>query len=85
LGRYHWPFRQRGTAAMPQVAVLLMCNVVAFALVEIPLPAYLVAPAATVRWMASLHCWIRSRRRVDVAILLAVVGCVFLTVDMAGL
>jgi len=37
-----------GTAALTQVAVLLMCNVVAFALMEIPLLAYLLAPTATV-------------------------------------
>jgi hypothetical protein len=74
-----------GTAALTQVAVLLMFNVVAFALVEIPLLAYLLAPKATVRWVVSLHNWIRSRRRVDVAILLVALGCVFLTVGMAGL
>jgi hypothetical protein len=62
-----------------------MFNVVAFALVEIPLLAYLLAPKATVRWVAALHNWIRSRRRVDVAILLAAVGCVLLTVGTAGL
>jgi hypothetical protein len=33
-----------GTAALTQVAVLLICNVVAFALMEIPLLAYLLAP-----------------------------------------
>ena len=74
-----------GTAALTQVAVLLMFNVVAFALVEIPLLAYLLAPEATVRWVAALHNWIRLRRRVEVAILLAAVGCVFLTVGTAGL
>jgi Sap, sulfolipid-1-addressing protein len=74
-----------GAAVMTQVAVLLMFNVVAFALVEIPLLAYLLAPKATVGWVAALHNWIRSRRRVEVAILLAAVGCVFLTVGIAGL
>lgn len=74
-----------GMAASTQVAVLLTFNVVAFALVEIPLVAYLLAPDATVRWVASLHNWIRSRRRVDVALLLAAVGCVFLAVGVAGL
>jgi Sap, sulfolipid-1-addressing protein len=74
-----------GTAALTQVAVLLMFNVVAFTLVEVPLLAYLLAPKATVRWVAALHNWIRSRRRVDVAILLAAVGCVLLTVGTAGL
>jgi hypothetical protein len=74
-----------GTAALTQVAVLLMFNVVAFALVEIPLLAYLLAPEATVRWLAALQNWIRSRRSVEVAILLAAVGCVFLTAGIAGL
>ena len=74
-----------GTPALTQVAVLLMFNVVAFALVEIPLLAYLLAPRATVRWVAALHNWIRSRRSVEVAILLAALGCVFLTAGVAGL
>jgi Sap, sulfolipid-1-addressing protein len=73
-----------GTAALTQVAVLLTFNVVAFALVEIPLLAYLLAPKATVRWVAGLHISIRSRRRVEVAILLAALGCVFVTVGIAG-
>ena len=70
---------------MTQVAVLFMFNVVAFALVEIPLLAYLLAPKTTATSVAALHNWIRSRRRLDVAILLAAVGCVFLAVGMAGL
>jgi Sap, sulfolipid-1-addressing protein len=53
--------------------------------VEIPLLAYLLSPKATVRWVTSLHNWIRSRRRVNVSILLAAVGCVFPTVGVAGL
>ena len=71
-------------AAATQVAVLLMFNVVAFALVEIPLLTYLLAPKATVRWVYALHNWIRSRRRIDVAMLLAAVGCAFLLVGVAS-
>ena len=56
-----------GAAALTQVAVLVAFNVVAFALVEIPLLAYLVAPRPTARAMTALHEWIRSRRRRDVA------------------
>src|SRR3984885_5741651 len=41
-----------GAAALTQVAVLVMFNVVAFALVEIPLLAYLVAPEGTTRSVA---------------------------------
>lgn len=74
-----------GAAALTQVAVLLMFNVVAFALVEIPLLAYLLAPSATAMSMTALHNWIQSRRRLEVALLLAAVGCVFLAVGMAGL
>ncbi|MGH3633039.1 MAG: GAP family protein [Acidimicrobiales bacterium] len=74
-----------GAAALTQVAVLLMFNVVAFALVEIPLLAYLLAPKTTARSMTALHNWIRSRRRLEVAILLAAAGCVFLAVGTAGL
>ncbi len=71
-------------SAPTQVAMLVMFNVVAFTFVEIPLLAYLVAPKKTVAWVAALHDWIRSRRRVDVAILLAAVGAVLLTVGLAG-
>ena len=74
-----------GGPALTQVAVLLMFNVVAFALVEIPLLAYLLAPKTTAMSMTALHNWIRSRRRLEVAILLAAAGCVFLAVGMAGL
>jgi hypothetical protein len=71
--------------ALEQVGALLMFNVVAFALVEIPLLAYLLAPQITLASMAALHEWIRSRRLAQVATLLAGVGCVLLTVGVAGL
>lgn len=74
-----------GASALTQVAVLLMFNAVAFALIEIPLLAHLLAPRATARWVAALHGWIRSRRRVDVALLLAAAGCAFLAVGTVGL
>jgi hypothetical protein len=74
-----------GAAATTQVGALLMFNVVAFALVEIPLLAYLLAPDATRRSMAALNDWIRSRRRAEIATLLAVVGCVLLAVGVASL
>jgi hypothetical protein len=74
-----------GAAAMTQVGALLIFNIVAFALVEIPLLAYLLAPEATRTSMAALHDWIRSRRRVEVATLLAVVGSVLVAVGAAGL
>lgn len=71
--------------ALKQVMVLLMFNVVAFALVEIPLLAYLLAPKATAESMTALLNWIRSRHRRDVAILLGAVGCVFVAIGTSGL
>jgi hypothetical protein len=53
--------------------------------VEIPLVVYLLAPQTTRSLMAVLHNWIWSRRRVEVATVLAGVGCVLLTVGVAGL
>src|SRR5262245_45370028 len=74
-----------GAAAATQLGALLTFNVVAFALVEIPLLAYVVAPDRTHALMTSLNDWIRARRRREVAALLAAVGCVLLTVGIAGL
>jgi Sap, sulfolipid-1-addressing protein len=74
-----------GATVMTQVAALAMFNVVAFALVEIPLLAYLLAPKRTRTWMAALNDWIRSRRRAEVATLLALVGCVLLGFGVASL
>lgn len=74
-----------GAPVMTQLGALLMFNVVAFALVEIPLAAYLLAPAATRARMTALQDWIRSRRRIEVAALLAAVGLVLLVVGLADL
>ncbi len=74
-----------GTAAMTQFGALLMFHVVAFALVEIPLLAYLLAPQQTRAWMVALQIWIRSRRRVEVASLLAAAGCVLVLIGMRSL
>jgi hypothetical protein len=74
-----------GTAPSTQVGALLVFNVVAFALVELPLVAYLLAPDRTRATMAALNDWIRSRRRLGVAVVLAAVGCVLLVAGIAGL
>lgn len=70
--------------AITQISALLMFTVVAFALVEIPLLAYLVAPQRTHAAMTSLHHWIRARRRREVATLLAAVGAVLVTAGLLG-
>lgn len=64
-----------GSAApATRFSALLLFNAVAFALVEIPLLSYLAAPRRTLEAMTRLHTWMRTRRRREVAGLLAVVG-----------
>ena len=70
--------------AATRLSALLVFNIVAFALVEIPLLAYLVAPERTLQAMTRLHRWIRARRRREVAGLLAVVGIVLVTAGFLG-
>lgn len=74
-----------GAAPSTQVGALLVFNIVAFALVELPLVAYLLAPDRTRASMAALNDWIRSRRRRGVAAVLAAVGCVLLVAGIASL
>lgn len=71
-------------AAITQIGALLMFHVVAFSAVEIPLLAYVFAPRATRTSIAAVNDWIRSRRRVEVAALLAVVGVLLLAAGIAG-
>lgn len=71
-----------GTSA--QLGALVLFNGVAFALVEIPLIAYLVAPAKTSAVMTTLNDWIRARRRREVAGLLTVVGAALLLAGLSG-
>lgn len=73
-----------GSSALTQLGALLAFNVVAFALVEIPLVAYLIAPERTRSAMEALHAWLRSRRRRDVAALLAVIGAILVVAGLVG-
>jgi hypothetical protein len=68
-----------------QTVALVAFNVVAFALVEIPLVAYLIAPDRTRSTMDALHGWLRSRRRGDVAALLAGLGVILVVAGLVGL
>jgi hypothetical protein len=74
-----------GAAPSTQVGALLVFNCVAFAFVELPLVAYLLAPVRTRAAMTALNDWIRSRSRRGVTAVLAVVGCVLLAAGIAGL
>ena len=74
-----------GAAATTQFGALMLFNVVAFALVEIPLLAFLVAPDRTRATLLALYDWIRAKGRFGVAAMLAVVGCMLLGVGLASL
>lgn len=74
-----------GAPPTTQVVALLLFHVVAFGLVELPLLAYLAAPDRTRRTLSAFHDWLRSRGRLEIAALLAAVGCVLLGVGVAGL
>ena len=74
-----------GVSPATQFSALLLFNVGAFALVEIPLLAYLVAPDRTRVAMTRLAHWLRARRRAEVAGLLATVGVVLIAVGLLGM
>ncbi|MGV9799474.1 GAP family protein [Mycobacterium sp. NPDC003449] len=74
-----------GAAATHQVGALLLFNVVAFALVEIPLLSYLVAPERTRTALSALHGWLQTQRHLKVAAVVATVGGVLLIAGLAGL
>lgn len=74
-----------GAAATTQLGALLVFNVVAFALVEVPLLCYLVNPDRTRTALAALYGWLRARGRLGISVLLAVVGCVLVAAGLTGL
>lgn len=74
-----------GVSPATQFCALLLFNAAAFALVEIPLLAYLVAPERTRVAMTRLAQWLRARRRREVAGLLAAVGVVLIAVGLLGI
>jgi len=74
-----------GAAPAAQAQALLTFNVAAFTLVGMPLITYLAAPDKTRAVMAALHAWLRSRRRRDVAAVVAAAGCLMLTIGMIRL
>ncbi|MGE2833193.1 GAP family protein [Mycobacterium sp. SMC-4] len=74
-----------GAATVVQLGALLLFNAVAFALIEIPLLCYLVAPDRTRATLAALYAWLRAQGRRGVAVLLAAVGAMLLGVGVSGL
>ena len=74
-----------GSGPAAQAHALLLFNVVAFTLVEIPLLSYLAAPQKTRAFMAALQEWLRTRNHWEFAILLAAGGCFLLGLGLSSL
>jgi hypothetical protein len=74
-----------GAGPAAQAHALLLFNVVAFTLVEIPLVSYLAAPQKTRVFMAALQEWLRTRSHWEFAVLLAAGGCFLLVLGLSSL
>jgi len=74
-----------GAGPAAQAHALLLFNVVAFTLVEIPLVSYLVAPQKTRVFMSALQEWLRTRSHWEFAVLLAAGGCFLIALGVSSL
>jgi hypothetical protein len=74
-----------GAGPAAQAHALLLFNVVAFTLVEIPLVSYLAAPQKTRVFMAALQEWLRTRSHWEFALLLAAGGCFLVVLGVSSL
>ncbi|MBA0045037.1 GAP family protein [Mycobacteroides sp. LB1] len=74
-----------GATQSIQTAALLFFNVVAFSMVALPLVSYAAMPDRTYTMLSALHAWVRSRRRIDIAAIVAVLGLLMLMLGVIGL
>jgi hypothetical protein len=73
-----------GATAGAQVSAALMFTLVAFAVAEIPLISYLATPAKTQAVLLRLHDWIRVRRQLILAVMVAVCGVLLVLAGTGG-
>lgn len=74
-----------GATQPVQSMALLFFNAVAFSMVGLPLLSYAAMPGRTYEMVTALHTWVRSRRRIDVAWIVAVLGLIILTLGVIGI
>jgi hypothetical protein len=67
-----------------QATALLLFNVVAFGLVEVPLVSYMAAPQKTREFMAGVQDWIRARGQRGIAVVLAAGGTFLLILGFSN-
>jgi hypothetical protein len=73
-----------GAAASAQVSAAMIFTVVSLAVIEIPLVSCLATPAKTHAMMLRLHAWTQARRRIILAIGVAVVGIFMVATGMGN-
>jgi hypothetical protein len=74
-----------GGGTAPQVAALVVFNVIAFALAEIPIVSYSLAPDATSARVHQLYDWMNEHRRVVMTTLAGVVGVYLVAIGISKL
>lgn len=74
-----------GAAVGTQVAAALVFTLVAYTITEIPLIAYVIAPAKTRVVVMGMHGWLCARRRPIFAVLLSAFGAMMLAKGLSDL
>lgn len=74
-----------GAAVGPQVAALVVFNIVGFAVAEVPILSFWLAPDATRERVDQLYLWMKAHHRPVVATLAAVVGVFFILAGFSDL
>lgn len=72
-------------AGATQVTAVAVFAIVSFAMFEIPLVSYLASPAKTQTVMLQLHNWMRGRRHLVFAVIVAVAGIGLLAMGIGSL
>ncbi len=74
-----------GVGTAEQVGALLVFNVVAFAVAEVPLASFAVAPEQTRARLDQLDSWASTHRRLVVTVLASIVGVYLILVGVSKL
>ena len=76
---------KNGVGAGPQVAALVVFNVIAFAQAEIPIVSFLIAPKTTRTRIEQLYRWVSFHQRLVLTVLAGVVGIYLVIVGVTKL
>jgi hypothetical protein len=74
-----------GTGTGGQIAALLVCNVIAFAVAGVPMISFLIAPDATRARVDQFYAWVTSHQRVVITALATIVGVYLVVIGISKL